>query len=141
MGGNCSTPETPNQENILMTMLKIAQCGNGANSATREQCTNAQKDQMLKFTEVWHKEEPASSHCVVGNKSEECNAACAKYLNGGKTMTATSNSTFGGHCSKALGNLLHEDPTFTVTSAGNNITHKMCDAFVQQFVSKGGQLN
>ena len=118
-------------------MLKMAQCGSGANANTAEQCSNAHEKQMLKLTEVWHKEEPAFSHCVKGNKSEECNAAFAKYLNGGKTITATSNSTIGGHCSKALGNLLQEDPTFTVTAGGKNITHKMCDAFVQQFVNRG----
>ena len=135
MGSNSSHPETPNQENFFDAMLQMAQCGNGAsaNDARAENCALEHKNRVMEYTKIWHTEDPQSSHCDVKNKSLECRKAFAKYLNGGKSPATTS--VVGGHCSKALGNRLHMDPTFRITAGSQEVTLKVCDLLIRQINS------
>ena len=147
MGSNCSTPETPNQENIFKVMLKMNQCGNGANELQAQECSKQYKNEMQSHMDIYFKENPSMSHCTQENRSVECRKALSKYLNNNKPVEVQhdggpwhlNTSAMGGHCSKALGNILHEDPTFKVTSGGMDVTLEICKIYVRSMTGQGPQ--
>ena len=135
MGSNCSTPETPNPENIFNTMMKMMHCGNGVTSLEAEQCSKRYIPEMKTYMGIFQKEVPSMSHCPIEKPSLECRNALTKYMNDGKPV-GTNTSALLGHCSRALGNILLEDPNFKITSGGKDMTHDICKIYIEQLTDQ-----